>query len=288
MEFKEKSAYYRERFESVLSERLNALDASAPDGITVPMRYAVENGGKRIRPVLCYATAETLGVSLYEVDDIAVAIESIHSYSLVHDDLPAMDNDDFRRGKLSTHKKFGEAHGILAGNALLNFAFETALDKKNINADYINALKYVAKCAGYGGMIGGQVIDIEGTEKTEENLRKIIENKTAKLIKAPIVAASLISGGKYFKELEEFGDALGFLFQITDDIMDVTGSFAELGKTPDKDVKEGKTTAVSVLGLEKARELAERYRETAKNSVKNIPDSEFLAQFADAVFSRKS
>lgn len=290
MEFKEKFRFYTDRFEKILSQKLDGLNLSAPEKIILPMRYAVENGGKRIRPVLCYAVAEMLGVSLEDADDIAVSIEMIHSYSLVHDDLPAMDNDDWRRGKPSTHKKFGEAYGILAGDALLNFAFENMLGKENIDNNYINAVRYVAKCAGYSGMIGGQALDIDADNiaKTEENLYRIIENKTAKLIKAPIVAASLIAGGKYKKELEEFGDFLGIMFQITDDIMDVSGSFKETGKTPEKDVKSGKLTAVSVFGLEKAQQLSEFYCENAKRCIKDIPNSEFLSQFADTMFLRKS
>ena len=136
LDFNAKYDEYLRFFELSLNKRLAALDINAPEKIKTAMRYAVEGGGKRVRPVLCYSTCETLGMEFSKAENLALAIEFIHSYSLVHDDLPAMDNDDYRRGKLSTHKKFGEAIGVLAGDALLNFAFETLLSEKNITPNY--------------------------------------------------------------------------------------------------------------------------------------------------------
>ena len=289
MDFNENFQYYTAKFEKKLADCYSRLDVSAPSVIREAMIYAVEGGGKRIRPVLCYSTGELLGVDSNDLDEIAVAIETIHSYSLVHDDLPAMDNDDFRRGKLSTHKKFGEANGILAGDALLNFAFEVLFSKNNFTEDYIKAVRYISKCSGYSGMIGGQILDIAAVDDciSEYSLYEIIKNKTARLIQAPIVAASYMSGEKFLKELENFGYELGVLFQITDDIMDTEGTLQSLGKTPHKDEKEKKLTAVSVFGLEKAKCIAENHYNNAKKIIDRIDNNGFLSQFTDALFLRK-
>ena len=172
MNFDVKFKFYINYFEDRLKNCFNNLSENAPKAIKSAMRYAVEDGGKRIRPVLSFATGELLGIEKEEMEEIALAIEMIHSYSLVHDDLPCMDNDDYRRGKLSTHKKFGEAYGVLAGDALLNFAFEIMLSKKAINIDYIKAVKFIAKCSGYSGMIGGQTLDM-AAEKFEKNEKSL-------------------------------------------------------------------------------------------------------------------
>ena len=175
---------YLRFFEKSLENRLNALSTEAPQVIKDAMRYAVCGGGKRVRPVLCYAVCEMLGGEKSTVKNLALAIEFIHSYSLVHDDLPAMDNDDYRRGKLSTHKKFGEATGILAGDALLNFAFETLLSDlpdNDVSKGYLDAAAIIAEYAGYSGMIGGQVLDLENENSdiaTEKELYDIYLNRS--------------------------------------------------------------------------------------------------------------
>lgn len=247
--------------------------------------YAVKNGGKRIRPVLCVSVSDMLGVDRKTALKFALAIEFIHSYSLVHDDLPAMDNDDFRRGKPSTHKKFGEAMGILAGDALLNLAAETVLSGE-LKKEETKAAKYLFSFSGMKGMIAGQVYDIE-SEKSEqinkENLYKISENKTAKLLTAPLIIPAIISG-KYFNELNELGHNLGILFQITDDIFDVLGDFNVIGKTPHKD--ENKITAVKVFGLDGAKIQAETLYKKCKKIIAEIPDSEFLSEFTDYIYGR--
>lgn len=290
-DFNQKYAEYLDFFNKSLSKRFDAFSGDAPATIKNAMRYAVESGGKRVRPVLCYAVCEMLGKDKAAVKELATAIEFIHGYSLVHDDLPAMDNDDYRRGKLSTHKKFGEAAGILAGDALLNFAFETMLSEKKISADYISAMRLIAEYAGYSGMIGGQVLDLENeknTSPTEQQLYEIYLNKTAKLISAPILAASLVCGGKYYVELKEYGYNLGVLFQITDDIMDAFGTFSEIGKTPRKDEKAGKLTAVKILGESGAKERAKTHYNRAKSVLAKIENSDFLSEFTDKVYKRQS
>ncbi|MBP5466023.1 MAG: polyprenyl synthetase family protein, partial [Clostridia bacterium] len=182
-DFDVKYGEYLRYFEDCLKRRLNCLSESAPETIKAAMKYAVIGGGKRVRPVLCFAVYEMLGGNFSEMKELALAIEFIHSYSLVHDDLPAMDNDDYRRGKFSTHKKFGEATGILAGDALLNFAFETVFSANDFTDGYVKAARLIADYSGYNGMIGGQVSDIENEKNQtagEKDLYDIYLNKTAK------------------------------------------------------------------------------------------------------------
>ena len=249
--------------------------------------YAVKNGGKRVRPVLCLAVSDMLNVDRISALKFAISIELIHSYSLVHDDLPAMDNDDYRRGKLSTHKKFGEAMGILAGDALLNLSMENVLNG-TLSDNEVKAASFLFDCSGINGMIAGQVFDIEGENSgdiSREHLFKISENKTAKLITAPLVIPAIISG-KYIYELSELGRNLGILFQITDDIFDAIGDFKVIGKTPHKD--ENKITAVKVFGLEGAKIQAENLYKECKYIISKIPDSEFLSDFTDYIYSRQN
>lgn len=292
LDFNAKYTEYLRFFEQSLKNRLNDINnASAPKTIKNAMSYAVSGGGKRVRPVLCYSACEMLGGEIKNVEELALAIECIHSYSLVHDDLPAMDNDDYRRGKLSTHKKFGEAIGILAGDALLNFAFEILLSKREITENYRRAAKTVAEYAGFSGMIGGQVYDLENERKISNNEKDLYEtyiNKTAKLISAPLISASYICGEKHLEKIKEYGYDLGILFQITDDILDVCASFEELGKTPNKDEAENKLTAVKIYGLQGAKEVAEKHYLNAKKIINEIDGVGFLSEFTDKMYFRKS
>lgn len=291
-DFSLKYSSYLSFFEKSLENRLGALSADAPQVIKDAMRYAVCGGGKRVRPVLCYAVCEMLGGDKGAVKNLALAVEFIHSYSLVHDDLPAMDNDDYRRGKLSTHKKFGEATGILAGDALLNFAFETLfsdLPDGNVSKGYLDAAAIIAEYAGYSGMIGGQVLDLENENSesaTEKELYDIYLNKTAKLILAPILAASCVNGKKYYSELKEYGYNIGILFQITDDIMDACGTLEEIGKTPHKDDAENKLTSIKVFGLDGAKERAFTHYVKAKEIIEKIEGTGFLTEFTDKIYKR--
>lgn len=288
--FNSKYNEYLKYFNSYLKNTLNKLNAIAPKTIIDAMEYAVIDGGKRIRPILCYATAEMLGVDLDDVKELALAVELIHSYSLVHDDLPAMDNDDFRRGKYSTHKKFGEANGILAGDALLNFAFELCFSKMNIDSKYIRACKIIAEYAGYSGMIAGQVLDLENEKNSsysEQTYYDIINNKTAKLITAPILASSMMADGKNYEMLKEFGFNLGALFQITDDIMDEEGTLDAIGKTPHKDKEVDKLTSIKLFGLDGAKARAKSHYEKCLVILSKIENSKFLEQFTSIMYERK-
>ncbi len=279
---------YLKIFNEQLDFAFNSLN-DVPALLKEAMCYAVKGGGKRIRPVLLFATADMLGVDLLSVKEFAVAIECIHSYSLVHDDLPAMDNDDYRRGKLSTHKKFGEAFGILAGDALLNFAFEHCLIKEKFDSYDVKALSILAECAGSRGMIAGQVLDLSNEKNPrldKEVLYSIYENKTAKLIMAPVLIASIKAGCKYFEQLKDFAYNLGVLFQISDDILDVEGSLDKIGKTPNKDANSDKLTSVKIFGIDGAKKIRDKHYYKCVNALKGINNSRFLLEFTKIIWSR--
>lgn len=289
--FNSKFQRYIDIFNSYLEQKFNKLSKSAPSVIKEAMRYAILGGGKRVRPVLCLSLAESFNLSFERVLDFALAIECIHTYSLVHDDLPSMDNDDYRRGRLSTHKKFGEALGILTGDALLNFAFEVCLSKENFSIRDAEATKIIAELAGYDGMIAGQVLDLE-SEKCEKHskdlLYNIILNKTAKLIIAPLRIVSCFVDSKFASNIYDYGYNLGVLFQISDDILDVVGDAKTIGKTPNKDAKTNKLTSVNFYGLEKAKKLAKLHYDNALLALSNIPNNEFLLQFTKKIFERNN
>lgn len=261
-----------------------------PNTLKDSMIYATVDGGKRIRPILCLATADFLGVDLECVKPFAIALEFIHSYSLVHDDLPCMDNDDYRRGKLSTHKKFGEAIGVLTGDALLSYAFELCLAKEDFTSCDAKALKVLADYSGYSGMITGQVLDLENEKNnlyTEQLLNDIYINKTSKLLTAPLLIASALSNGKHFEELKEFGFKLGLMFQICDDILDEEGALDSIGKTPHKDKEVDKLTSIKVYGLEGAKAKAKQYYNQCKELLGKIDNSLFLQEFLEKIYIRK-
>lgn len=242
-------------------ERLLPSETTPPVSIHQAMRYSVFAGGKRIRPLLCLEAsrifAEDVSPALYP----ACAIEFIHTYSLIHDDLPALDNDDLRRGKPTCHKKFGDAIAILAGDALLTFAFET-VGKSPVGAERrVAMLTEISTAAGtVNGMVGGQVADIEaeGRKVGPEMLEYIHRSKTAALIRASVTAGALSAGASDddVARLRRFGDTIGWAFQVTDDILDVEESSAALGKTAGKDIAQQKATYPAVFGLEKSHQIA--------------------------------
>jgi geranylgeranyl diphosphate synthase type II len=257
------------------------------------MRYSLLSGGKRIRPVLALACADVLGISDEDVLPFALALEMIHTYSLIHDDLPAMDNDDFRRGKPTSHKAFGEANAILAGDALLNESYGICLNESMKGEKYAVAAKFLNECAGIQGMIVGQSADIYyselGQEVSEEDLLYIYEHKTGKLILAPISIVSILAGGKYYVEMESFGKLLGRLFQMTDDILDVTGDFNALGKNVGKDEGKNKLTCIRVYGLEGAKVRADMCARDCHAVLEGIDgDTSFLHELVDYVLNRKN
>lgn len=234
------------------------------------MRYSVFAGGKRIRPVLCISSCELIGGDRDDALPVACAIEFIHTYSLIHDDLPAMDNDDLRRGKPTNHKVYGEAIAILAGDALLNYGFEVLIQHALDSAKCKNILRAadeIARAAGCHGMIGGQVVDLLSENKniTEDELKFMHDHKTGALIKASVVAGAIIGGAddETIKKLRNYAEYLGLAFQIKDDILDVLGDESRLGKNVKSDLENGKSTFVSVFGLERSISLVKELTESA-------------------------
>ena len=269
-----------------------------PTQIAEGMKYAVLNGGKRIRPILLlmildlFDKDEKLGVPS------AAALEMIHSYSLVHDDLPALDNDDYRRGKLTTHKKFGEAEGILIGDALLTHAFYI-LTEKNLNLlspeKIVEIVRLTSSYAGINGMIGGQMIDIESENKKidMETLKYIHKNKTGKLLRLPIEIGCVISDtSKDIREkLEKFADLIGLAFQIKDDILDIEGDFETLGKPIGSDAELNKSTYPLLIGLDESKKLLQEIVDEAKNIIKENFSEEkgkMLIELTDYIAFRKN
>lgn len=227
------------------------------------MEYSLLAGGKRIRPVLLMATAEALGIKGYNFLPVACGLEMIHTYSLIHDDLPCMDNDDYRRGRLTNHKVFGEAMAVLAGDGLLTLAFEVMLEQKNVDPKVlIEVVREVAMCAGNFGMVGGQGLDLENEGKsiTAEELRTMHAGKTGALFIAAVRSGARLANASdnELLALTKFADLLGLAFQITDDILDVEGITEEIGKPAGSDEKNHKSTYVSLYTLEGAKALAEK------------------------------
>lgn len=289
--FDEQYREYLSRFEQYLGNYCETL-STRPEVLGESMKYSLLSGGKRIRPVLLLAVADVLGTPSDDVLPFALALEMIHTYSLIHDDLPAMDNDDFRRGKPSNHKKFGEGNAVLAGDGLLNTAYSVCFDQCSKGERFVLAAKFLSECAGIQGMIAGQSADLyySGTEQevSEEELRYIYEHKTGKLLLAPVAIASILSGNRYYFEFERFGKSLGSLFQITDDILDVTGDFKTLGKTVGKDKKENKLTCIRLYGLDGAKVQADMYAENCYAVLDGIEgNTMFLSDLVTYVRNRR-
>ena len=279
-----------------------ALDRVLPPETTEPvtihraMRYSVLAPGKRLRPILVIAGAEAVGGQADAVLDTACALELIHAYSLIHDDLPAMDDDDYRRGRLTSHKVFGEAMAILAGDALLTLAFRLAATNaaRVAPAALVGAVvAEIADAAGTDGMVGGQVVDIESEGKSisPEMLDYIHLHKTAALIRAALRVGALLAGApaEHVEAISRAGQALGLAFQIVDDILDVEGSLAELGKSAGSDERKKKATYPSLHGLPasklRARELTE---ETKRLLIPLGSSADPIRALADFVFERRS
>ena len=285
-------AEYLSVFETYAKKYIDKLQ-TVPSVLGESMRYSLMIGGKRIRPVLMLACADVLGLQREEVLPFALALEMIHTYSLIHDDLPAMDNDDFRRGQPSNHKVFGEANAILAGDGLLNEAYALCFQECMKGEKYALASKFLNECAGVYGMIAGQSADLYFSDLqkvvSEEDLTYIYEHKTGKLLLAPIVIASILSGNKYYIEWERFGKMLGQLFQMTDDILDVEGNFEELGKTIGKDETENKLTCIRIYGLEGAKIRADMCAQNCRAVLEGIDgDTEFLKDLVNYILKRSN
>ncbi len=289
--FNERYQKYLQAFEEYTKTEVVKW-STFPSLLAESMRYSLMNGGKRIRPVLMIACADVVGLDWQEVLPFALALEMIHTYSLVHDDLPAMDNDDFRRGKPASHKAFGEDNAILAGDALLNEAYAICFEQCLKGEKYTVASKCLNAAAGIKGMIVGQSADLYYSKQpaesfTKENLSYIHKHKTGALLLAPVAIPSILADNKYYFELEEFGKMLGILFQITDDILDVVGNFDELGKSIGKDAQENKLTYVQLYGLDCAKLHAEEHAKLCHALLEAIDtDTIFLGDLIDYILNR--
>ena len=265
--------------ETVLQEYLPKEEGYAAK-VMEAMNYSVLAGGKRLRPMLMEETYLMFGGKEKVIQPFMAAQEMIHTYSLVHDDLPCMDNDEYRRGRKTTHAVYGEGMAVLAGDALLNYAFETACKAFEMtdSLDRVaKALTILAKKAGIYGMIGGQTADIQAEDYpsemvTQDLLMYIHENKTAALIQSSMTIGAILAGASetQVKNIEKIGYNVGIAFQIQDDILDVTGTFEELGKPIGSDEKNDKVTCVSLMGLNKAKEEVERLSKEAVDLLKNM------------------
>jgi geranylgeranyl diphosphate synthase type II len=267
MDYEKSYGRYSEFFEKGLAQLFLTL-SDVPEPLLSAMKYSLEAGGKRIRPVLLLSACDIFGGDLQNALPFAVAVELIHTYSLIHDDLPCMDDDDLRRGMPTNHKVFGEGMATLAGDALLNLAYEHILShiRKNPSEGNLSAALEIAAAAGCLGMVAGQSVDLYSENNPsagERELEFIHAHKTGKLICASLAAGAYAAeaGEEEIELLRKFGEGLGVLFQITDDILDMVGSYEQLGKSVGKDGKQNKLTYPRLYGLEKSRRMAEEKAE---------------------------
>ncbi|MDP1846670.1 MAG: polyprenyl synthetase family protein [Solirubrobacteraceae bacterium] len=287
---------YPEELQRLVERELDGLEFSpepATARLVEAMRYSLLAGGKRIRPVLALATARAIGRNERDMLPLAAGIELIHTYSLIHDDLPAMDDDDMRRGRPTAHKAYGEDVAILAGDGLYAEAFRHILTHQQGEPRAIlDAMRELATATGVDGMVGGQYMDVAGEQADAEDLRRLHELKTGRLIGASVECVLLINGmtRSDTSDFCEFAAELGVLFQIVDDILDVTGTDAALGKPQGSDERHGKRTYVSEFGLDGARELAERsHRQARASLLAAVPNgAPELEQITDFIATRSS
>ncbi|MGL5755061.1 MAG: polyprenyl synthetase family protein [Paraclostridium sp.] len=259
------------------------------------MNYSLKAGGKRLRPILTLEACKLVGGNEKDAIPFAVAIEMIHTYSLIHDDLPALDNDDLRRGKPTNHKVYGEAMAILAGDGLLNYAYEIMLREsigKSDASKYLNAINEIAKASGVDGMIGGQVVDIESEGKLidMDKLDFIHMNKTAAIIVGCMRAGAIIGGAseQQLENITRYAKNIGLSFQIVDDILDIVGDEAKLGKNVGSDIENDKSTYPSLIGLDESKKIANNLIEEAKLSIGKVNENrEFLNGLADYIVARE-
>lgn len=288
-EISQKSAFC---FKSYMIEKANSVNKALDESISMKtpfkihesMRYSLLAGGKRVRPILCIAACELVGGKESTAMPAACAVEMIHTMSLIHDDLPCMDNDDFRRGKPTNHKVYGEDVAVLAGDSLLAFAFQYIASSTVDVAPsrVLAAVGELAKSIGTEGLVAGQVVDIVSTGANDiglDQLEFIHIHKTAALLEASVVLGAILGGGSEIQveKLRKFARCIGLLFQVVDDILDVTKSSEELGKTAGKDLEVGKTTYPKLMGLEKSRQFAEELLADAKSQLEGFESEDAAA-----------
>lgn len=295
MEFQERLNRYVEEIEQALDQYLTTFGCNGQEKIVEAMRYSALAGGKRLRPVLTMEFCRAVGGDPYAALPFACALEMIHTYSLIHDDLPCMDNDDLRRGKPTNHKVYGEGLAVLVGDSLLTYAFETAargMSESDVTAQQaVEAIGILAHEAGYYGMIGGQVLDLAAEHQTltYEELVNLQDKKTGGLIRAAAEMGCVL--GYATEEQREaakiYANRLGLAFQIQDDILDIEGDEAVFGKPIGSDEKSGKSTFPGLLGVETCRKIVQDLTNEAVYAVKTLPESDFLVQLAERLVGRK-
>jgi geranylgeranyl diphosphate synthase, type II len=294
---------FKENFNNMVDLVNKALDSYLPEkdapekNVYNAMRYSLLCGGKRLRPVLALAVTEMLGGDIDETLPFACALEMIHTYSLIHDDLPAMDNDDYRRGRLTNHKVYGEAIAILAGDALLNYAIELMLEYTIKSGDCLNqklrTMEIIAKAAGTSGMIGGQVVDMESEGKTipTDLLKFMHEHKTGAMIEASILSAAVLNNASQetLAHLTEYAESIGLAFQIKDDILDVEGDSITMGKKSGSDESNNKSTFVTIYGIEDSKKMLDSVTNSAIRAIDVFGEKGlFLKDLANYLVYRKN
>ena len=285
---------YQTRINNYLTNVLDGLSVNDPK-LLEAMRYGLLIGGKRMRPYLAYATGETIGADLSDIDGIAAALECIHAYSLLHDDLPAMDDDDLRRGNLTCHKAFDEATAILAGDSLQALAFDILAHhpfSSNAQQNHIQLFKKLSNASGYQGMCGGQALDLAATNKkiTLSQLELLHSLKTGALLEASVNMAADCSSSVTADEkilLTQFAQLIGLAYQVRDDIIDITSTDEELGKPAGSDVAANKSTYPALLGLQGAQQKADNLYQEALQALSTLPyNTESLSEFATFIVKR--
>jgi geranylgeranyl diphosphate synthase, type II len=289
------AAYLTDRQPLVETALDTAVRPGYPDTIYAAMRYSLLAGGKRLRPILCLASCEAIGGNLELAMPTACALEMIHTMSLIHDDLPAMDDDDYRRGKLTNHKVYGEDIAILAGDGLLAYAFEyIATQTQGVSADRVlKAIAHLARAVGADGLVGGQVVDLEseGKDISVETLTYIHNHKTGALLEACVICGAVLAGATEAEiaKLSQFAQKIGLAFQIIDDILDITATQAELGKTAGKDLQAQKATYPKLWGLAESKRQADKLVADAKSILAEFGDRAIpLQALADYITDRKN
>lgn len=286
----ERSAQYRAYIEAYLSDYYRHFSDEPQRLLFEAMQYSLLAGGKRLRPMFAFEFCRLCGGNWTDAAPFAAAVEMVHTYSLIHDDLPCMDDDDYRRGLLTNHKVYGEAMAVLAGDALLTDAFTVAASSRLEGNAVREAIAVLSQCAGSHGMVGGQVLDIlsEERECTEEEILAIQSRKTGALIRAACAMGAIAGGAneEQFDAACRFAAALGLAFQIRDDMLDVIGTREEMGKTVGTD--QGKNTFVRLYGLQKCEELVQTYTDIALDALRIFPDNEFMMSLALELTQRKN
>ncbi|TYZ24740.1 polyprenyl synthetase family protein [Selenomonas ruminis] len=285
---------WKERQQMVESALAGELNKKSPidKTLTESMEYSLMAGGKRLRPVLLMAAADALGADGTKFLKTGIAIEMIHTYSLIHDDLPAMDDDDYRRGKLTNHKVYGAGMATLAGDALLTLAFEVMLRQDGVDADtLVKVVREMSVAAGPDGMVGGQALDVESENKQidMDTMRLVHMGKTGALFRAAIRSGATLAGATeaQLAALTEYADKFGLAFQITDDILDVIGDEAVIGKPVGSDEKNHKSTYVTLTSLEEAKKLAQETADEAVAALKDFgPEADFLRELVSYLVDR--